>query len=164
MSPFLALGLVTRNPILALLDLNVAHEQLFFEDALLPSNLGFFDDGTIRSDFITTGYLPTDEGYDDCIMRKAAAQTQPPVPYSLLCRNCQTWARSVRETYARLAADPKIQEECGCKADARFSRAPSRVRMRSIDPLDEVRDSTVTKRQVIYGTPVPFRPPPIFIP
>lgn len=96
------------------LNLGIAHEQLFFEDGLAPSNLGFFDDGTVRPDRTTSGYVPTSGSYNDCIMRKAVAQSPALAQYGLICSNCQTWASEVKRQYAVAANDPVTQKECGC--------------------------------------------------
>ncbi|MBR0053984.1 MAG: RHS repeat-associated core domain-containing protein [Bacteroidales bacterium] len=83
----------------------VAHEQLFFEDGKKPSNLGFFNDRSVRADSETSTYMPPHStGWDDCIMREAVKQVVVP-PYSLLGGingekfNCQDWAEEVRMAY-----------------------------------------------------------------
>ncbi|WP_220096267.1 RHS repeat-associated core domain-containing protein [Dissulfurirhabdus thermomarina] len=90
----------------------ISHEQLFFEDGKSPSNIGFFDDGTLKSEPNPTGYRCRSGKYNDCIMRKAFANVGPLPSYCLIGRNCQTWAERVREEYARLAQDPQVQKEC----------------------------------------------------
>ena len=95
----------------------VSHEQLFFEDGKFPQNIGFFDDGTLRTEPNPTGYRCNSGHYDDCLMRKAV-QKVGWRPYSLLGGlstlqfNCQDWADLVRAEYDRVAANPKSQCEC----------------------------------------------------
>ena len=86
----------------------IAHEQLFFEDGKLPSNLGFFNDNLVRPDTSTLPYRPShSRGWDDCLMRKAVSLVIP-APYSLLGLgaaekyNCQDWAAEVRVAYNML--------------------------------------------------------------
>ena len=86
----------------------IAHEQLFFEDGDMPTNLGYFGDGTVRSDSNLSRYrTPHSRGWNDCIMRKAVALVVPR-PYKLLDvdrhgsgsqYNCQDWADDVRRAY-----------------------------------------------------------------
>jgi len=87
----------------------LAHEQLFFEDGGIPTNLGFFDDNQVRSDTAGISYRqPHSTGWDDCIMRKAV-QLVRPRKYKLLDidrhnqgrqYNCQDWAEDVRRAYS----------------------------------------------------------------
>ena len=87
----------------------LAHEQLFFEDGGIPTNLGFFDDNQVRSDTAGISYRqPHSKGWDDCIMRKAV-QLVRPRKYKLLDidrhnqgrqYNCQDWAEDVRRAYS----------------------------------------------------------------
>ena len=50
----------------------IGHEQLFFEDGKSPSNIGFFDDGTLQTESDTSKYRAANKsGYNDCVMRKA---------------------------------------------------------------------------------------------
>ena len=86
----------------------VAHEQLFFEDGGIPTNLGYFSDSTVHSDLDIGRYrLAHSRGWNDCIMRKAVALVIPR-PYRLLDvnkhvagkqYNCQDWAEDVRWAY-----------------------------------------------------------------
>jgi RHS repeat-associated protein len=56
----------------------LAHEQLFFEDGGIPTNLGFFDDNEVRIDTAGISYRPSHStGWDDCIMRKAVQMVKP---------------------------------------------------------------------------------------
>ncbi len=91
----------------------ISHEQLFFEDGKSPSNIGFFEDGTLREEPNPTGYRCKSGHYDDCIMRKAVALTPPLPRYCIIGSNCQTWAGHVRTEYARLETDPQVKKDCG---------------------------------------------------
>jgi RHS repeat-associated protein len=110
------LGPASCNPIDDYFNTEISHEQLFFEDGKSPSNMGFFSDGTLKEEPNPMGYRCKSGQYDDCIMRKAAANTPPPPNYCIIGRNCQTWTDRVKKEYARLAKDPQVQIECGvCK-------------------------------------------------
>lgn len=108
------------NPIDDLLNTEISHEQLFFEDGKSPSNIGFFDDGTLKEEKNPTGYRSCrSEKYNDCIMRKAVDNV-PGGFYCLLGKpgsvekfNCQDWADKVREEYKRLETDNNLRQECG---------------------------------------------------
>ena len=86
----------------------VAHEQLFFEDGGIPTNLGFFDDNQVRMDATDIPYRkPHSVGWKDCVMRKAVRLVKPR-KYKLLDvdfhnfgqqYNCQDWADDVRWAY-----------------------------------------------------------------
>ena len=86
----------------------VAHEQLFFEDGGIPTNLGFFDDNQVRVDAAGIPYRkPHSMGWKDCVMRKAVRVVKPR-KYKLLDvdfhnsgqqYNCQDWADDVRWAY-----------------------------------------------------------------
>lgn len=106
------MGLASCNPIDDLFNTEISHEQLFFEDGKSPSNIGFFDDGTLKFEPNPTGYRCRSQKYNDCIIRKAVDNVGPLPSYCLIGQNCQTWAERVREEYARLVQDPKIHEEC----------------------------------------------------
>lgn len=110
----------------------VAHEQLFFEDGMSPNNIGYFDDGTVRSDITTAGYSRTNGHYDDCVMREAVFRTPALPKYNLFCSNCQDWTAQVRFQYAILSKDPVIQEKCRC-------------RKKGGDTESETRESSVPK-------------------
>jgi RHS repeat-associated protein len=99
----------------------VAHENLFFEDGLQPSNLGFGNRGVVPDPF-PYFYIPTDGGYNDCIMRIAASKNMwPGTSYRFLCFNCQSWAGAVRATYEHLASDPEVLAKCGCQESIKQS-------------------------------------------
>ncbi|MCC5788121.1 MAG: hypothetical protein JJT75_00670 [Opitutales bacterium] len=96
----------------------IGHEQIFFEDGKSPANIGFFDDGTLKTETDTSGYRsPHDSGWNDCIMRKAVAAA-PLQDYCLLGKpgtekfNCQDWADAVRTEYRRLVQDADVIKEC----------------------------------------------------
>jgi RHS repeat-associated protein len=92
----------------------VAHENLFFEDGASPDNLGYSPSG-VTPDPFPGGYIETDGGYNDCVMRLAVAMNMWPAPkYSLLCNNCQAWAAAVRLSYNRLINDPATRAKCKC--------------------------------------------------
>ena len=61
----------------------ISHEQIFFDDGKSPSNVGFFDDGTLKMEPNPTGYHCRSGNYNDCIMRKAV-QNVPLRTYCLL--------------------------------------------------------------------------------
>jgi len=110
------LGPYSCNPLYDFFNVEISHEQLFFEDGKNPSNIGFFDDGTLKTESNPTGYHCKSGKYNDCIMRKAFANTGPLPSYCIIGLNCQTWATRVRAEYAKLAKDPQVQKECsGCK-------------------------------------------------
>lgn len=105
------------------LNIAYAHEQLFFEDGKFPSNIGYMASSRIQSDpprllktYIRT---PNRQHYNDCVMRKAADQTETGT-YSLFGtaglgnskNNCQDWAQRVRQNYQRLINNPMIKTEC----------------------------------------------------
>lgn len=90
----------------------VAHEQLFFEDG--SPNIGYFDDGTLRSDDSNLYFRSPFSGhFDDCIMHEAVAQTPPLPKYNLICSNCQDWAAAVRAKYLILSKDSAVLAKCG---------------------------------------------------
>lgn len=103
------------------LNLKLAHEQLFFEDGKSPSNVGFFDDGSIRPDASEnlSKYKCREGGYDDCIMREAV-KIADVGDYCLIGKpgvrknNCQDWADRVKTVYKVLESDPEIIEKCAC--------------------------------------------------
>jgi hypothetical protein len=89
----------------------VAHEQLFFEDG--SPNIGYFDDGTLRSDDSPLYFpSPFTGHFDDCIMHEAVMQTPPLSKYNLFCSNCQDWTSAVRAKYQVLSTDPAILAKC----------------------------------------------------
>lgn len=104
------------NPIYDFFNVEISHEQLFFEDGNSPSNLGFFDDGALKTDPNPSGYRCRSGKYNDCIMRKAVANTPALRSYCIIGQNCQDWAARVRDEYGRLGQDPQVLKECNeCK-------------------------------------------------
>ena len=100
--------------LLGFFNLNVLHEQLFFEDGKIPDNIGFFPQGRPRPDSLGSfGYIPKPGKYDDCFMRLAVEQTLPG-GYNLLCNNCQHWADAVRIKYFLLLNDTAAKLKCYC--------------------------------------------------
>lgn len=120
--PWIPIG--SHNPLDDWLNTEISHEQIFFEDGKAPSNVGFFNDNTVRSDgsSLLSGYRKTRTGYNDCVMRVAVAQT-PTKPYSLLGWgklkkfNCQDYAEAVRRKYSELVRRPFIRKKCCPKKD-----------------------------------------------
>jgi RHS repeat-associated protein len=103
----------SQNLISDLLNVEVAHEAVFFEDGKQPSDLGFYDTkgGEVRPDLAGNlgSYRKSDSGWNDCLMRKAAANV-PARSYCLLGKgapkfNCQDWATAVRTEYRRLVKE-----------------------------------------------------------
>tara|TARA_Y100000389_G_scaffold135132_1_gene132688 strand:- start:374 stop:838 length:465 start_codon:yes stop_codon:yes gene_type:complete len=92
-------------------NIELSHEQLFFEDEL-GGNIGFFDDSKLHeeSGSVLNLYAKTQEGFDDDVMREAVKNLDNrTIPYDLLgfdtCTgkyNCQDWANDVRQEYQRI--------------------------------------------------------------
>jgi RHS repeat-associated protein len=122
----------------------LAHENLFFEDGLWPPNLGFSEEG-VGIDPFPFGYAKADGGYNDCVMRMAAAMNNwPGSEYNLLfCPNCQTWSAAVRASYNLLLHDPKVLEECGCGDTRPAARTLPFFAGKPRQTYDPVRDSFV---------------------
>lgn len=99
------------------LNTEVSHEHLFFEDGKSPPNVGH-GPGGLFTERNPQGYRCKSGHYDDCVMRKAVANT-PPRPYCILGKpgvpkyNCQDWAEDVRREYARLMG--LGPDKCGCQ-------------------------------------------------
>jgi RHS repeat-associated protein len=115
------LGPLSSNPLDDYYNTEISHEQLFFEDGKSPSNLGFFDDGTVKEEPSPVGYRARSGKYNDCIMRKAVEKV-PQRSYCLLGKpgsaekfNCQDWAEAVRRIYNSIQNDPEVKQECGCE-------------------------------------------------
>ncbi|MGN0846405.1 MAG: RHS repeat-associated core domain-containing protein, partial [Kiritimatiellia bacterium] len=116
------LGLVSHNILDDLLNTEIAHEHLFFEDGKSPSNYGLHaeagvDGKQIFHDEEATNYRHFERGYDDCIMRIAVANVKPR-PYSLLGSlknfkyNCQDYCSDLRREYFRLLFDKTVRKKC----------------------------------------------------
>ncbi|HKG60731.1 MAG TPA: RHS repeat-associated core domain-containing protein [Pyrinomonadaceae bacterium] len=103
------LGPFSSNPLDDESNTEISHEQLFFEDEKVPSNIGFTykNGGSLKSEPNPTGYRRQPGNFDDSIMRQAVKNVVPK-PYSLLGGfgqpqyNCQDWAEEVRREYERL--------------------------------------------------------------
>ena len=97
----------------------LAHEQLFFEDGGGISNIGFFDDGELKSEKNLQEYNPChNSGWNDCVMRESVFRISKK-KYNLLWDiktgykyNCQDWADDVRSMYRILIFDPEVLEKC----------------------------------------------------
>jgi hypothetical protein len=93
------------------------HEQLFFEDGLPKGDWGYFDTGLGQDNSNLPYNTPTDTGYNDCIMRKAANNVDATAiftaaNYKIIGFNCQTYAAEVRREYYRLKNGPQSQHQC----------------------------------------------------
>jgi hypothetical protein len=95
------LGPLSNNPVDDAMNTAISHEQLFFEDGKNPSNMGFFDDGTLKSEPNPQGYRPIPGNFNDCVMRMAVQNVKLGT-YHLIGNNCQDWAASVKDEYNRL--------------------------------------------------------------
>jgi hypothetical protein len=98
------LGESSRNPLDDFFHTDIAHEQLFFEDGLSPSNVGFFNDpsgGGLQSGEDISQYHLDPRHYDDSLLRQAVANVKTG-KYKLLGNNCQTYADELRTEYDRL--------------------------------------------------------------
>jgi RHS repeat-associated protein len=81
---------------------DLSHAEVFFDDGKEPTNLGFFDDSTVRPDRRPFGYRMNEAQYDDELMRKAVENVGTPGKYSLMHNNCQHYTKRLREEYERL--------------------------------------------------------------
>ena len=87
----------------------LGHEHIFFEDGLDPANLGFFEDGQVRSDDpnelgnYDNAHL---HGFNDCLLRQAAKNVGLGnyclFSFSENQYNCQDWAEAVCKEYINL--------------------------------------------------------------
>lgn len=114
---------LSTNQWLDRLNAEVSHENLFFEDGKLPSNVGYFDrtnnnPGSDNIPGLLADYVVTMSGFDDCVMREAVKRVKPK-PYSLLGLgkpekyNCQDYAQDLRDEYYRLLMDREVMCKCG---------------------------------------------------
>jgi hypothetical protein len=96
-----------RSPLADWLNIELNHEQLFFEDEK-GGNIGFFGDSKVRPDDPQNLSKYWDRrlgGYDDSIMRDAVKNVGNPGAYCLIGpgkNNCQDWADKVRAEYEKL--------------------------------------------------------------
>jgi RHS repeat-associated protein len=111
------LGILSCNSTDDEANTELAHEQLFFEDGRSPSNIGFFEDGSLKSESNPQGYRCGSGHFDDCVMREAVGKVGTPHPYSLPKYNCQHWADDVRARYRELEKDPQVKKRCECNAN-----------------------------------------------
>ena len=108
----------TELDILDRKNIEVAHEQLFFEDQK-GGNVGYFSDNSVRPDRqdLLNSYVASKDGFDDDLMRKAVSNLNNMThPYDLLgfdtCTgkyNCQDWANDVRQEYYKLKNKNDLQ-------------------------------------------------------
>ena len=104
------------------LNVELVHEQLFFEDDGDLSSIGWGKDENGNADYLrnesSQGYTKRDGGYDDCIMRIAVGEVNPDhyqltwIGANKKC-NCQDYASALRVKYRELSNDPKVK--CKCK-------------------------------------------------
>jgi RHS repeat-associated protein len=112
------LWLFSSNPLDDWANTEISHEQLFFEDGKSPANIGFFDDGSLKTEEYPKGFRLMAQHFNDCVMRKAYLEATLH-PYQLLDKgnkpqnNCQNWAEDVRKQFDRLMKDQAIRKECG---------------------------------------------------
>lgn len=106
------LGPFSSNPIDDFFNTEVSHEQLFFEDGKSPSNIGFFGDGTLKTEQNPSGCRREDGSYNDCVMRQAVKNVQLN-SYEPFGNNCQDWAEAVRNEYDKLMKQPTSKMACG---------------------------------------------------
>ena len=104
------------------LNVELVHEQLFFEDGGDLSSIGWGKDENGNADYLrnesSQRYTKRDGGYDDCIMRIAVGEVNPDhyqltwIGANKKC-NCQDYASALRAKYRELSNDPKVK--CKCK-------------------------------------------------
>ena len=104
-------------------NLELAHEQLFFQDGKLPNSVGYGKENLNNEGM--AGYVVTSGGYDDCIMRIAVEKVKSP-PYSAIGSlrnmkyNCQDYAASLRSKYREIKNSKEAR--CRCKRKGRWQR------------------------------------------
>lgn len=108
------LGPLSDNPLDDAFNTNLSHEQLFFEDGELPSNIGFTNDGSLQSEPDPLNYHPEPDKYNDCLMRRAYKNVKLK-PYHRLGNNCQDWSDDVRNEYEKLLQDKTAKQECNIR-------------------------------------------------
>lgn len=114
--PLLGLNFMILNPLLGRVNWQVAHENLFFEDGGVPSNLGFFAERGVASDAFPFGYGPPSSAhYNDCVMREIVQLFMwGPESYTFFCSNCQKWGTEVKIAYELFKNTKAVQNKCGC--------------------------------------------------
>ncbi len=119
---------LSMNPLLDIFNIEVAHEQLVFEDGESPANSGFSDQGVDEEDMSQEKYYTTGGRYNDCVMRKAVGQVKFSghdyavfwgFPHIVKC-NCQDYATALRRKYSELISDKKIRCECGLGSKTKY--------------------------------------------
>ena len=116
------LGLFSHNIIDDILNTEIAHEHLFFEDGKNPTNIGLHiqagsDGSQLFYSEDTSRYRHFEYGYNDCVMRIAVANVKPK-PYSLLGSimaskyNCQDYCSDLRREYFRLLLMNSVRKKC----------------------------------------------------
>ena len=104
-------------------NIELAHEQLFFQDGGMPSSVGYGKENLDGESM--NGYVVTSGGYDDCVMRIAVEKVDPS-PYSLLGSpfkkkyNCQDYADALREKYYEIRNSKEVR--CKCLKRERWGR------------------------------------------
>ena len=116
------LWLASHNIIDDLLNTEVAHEHLFFEDGKEPSNFGLHNDVDNEGSQVFHNENPSEyrhfeRGYNDCVMRIAVENVKPK-QYSLLGSfmvskyNCQDYCSDLRREYFRLIINNSVRKKC----------------------------------------------------
>jgi hypothetical protein len=88
---------------------------LFFQDGNAPISVGFGAQDVNGESF--DGYVATQGGYNDCVMRIAVENVKPK-QYSLLGSfmvskyNCQDYCSDLRREYFRLIFNNSVRKKC----------------------------------------------------
>ena len=102
-------------------NIQILHEQLFFQDDNQPISVGFGSKDVTGESF--DGYVATLGGYNDCVMRKATEQIKFSghnyaafwfMGHIRKC-NCQDYCSALRSKYNELIKDKNVRCECGLK-------------------------------------------------
>jgi RHS repeat-associated protein len=105
------LGPLSDNALDDAMHTAISHEQLFFEDGMSPTNIGFFNDSTLKTEPNPQDYHRIPGIYNDCVMRQAVQNVRVE-SYHLIGNNCQDWASSVQDEYKRLMSNPVATMAC----------------------------------------------------
>lgn len=97
------LGPFSNNPLDNYTNTAIAHEQLFFEGGNCIPNIGFFDDGTLKTEPNPKSYHRIPGHYDDDLMCQAVWAVHLK-KYRLFGNDCQDWADQVIAEYYKLFA------------------------------------------------------------
>lgn len=119
MCPFASFSRQERDAIDKAADFNnieILHEQLFFEDGKIPKSIGWSKSGYLNNES-PDRYITTASGYDDCIMREAVLRVNPThYQLSWLGRkgkcNCQDYAEALRRKYEEIKSERKVKCKC----------------------------------------------------